>query len=174
MNGFEIYREVQYFPKWLYWILWLSFGPSCLLLVYGMYQQMVLHRPFGDHPGSDIALILVFLMEISLLVLLVRLRLTTVVTDQGLYIQMQPLHYRQVDIKLTEVRTVDVITYNALNDYGGWGIRFGKGGKIYNAQGDKAVRISYLSGTNLTIGSQHPEELLAAIQHIHNSGVIIG
>lgn len=174
MNNQEIYREVQYFPKWLYWLLCLSLGPSCLMLVYGMYQQMVLHRPFGDNPGSDLMLILVFIFELAMLVFLIQLRLTTVVTDQELLVQMQPLHFRPVKVKLTDVRQIEVVTYNALGDFGGWGIRYGKGGKIYNAQGNKAVCISYLSGTNLMIGSQRSEELMAAIKRIHSSGVQIG
>ncbi len=171
MNDFEIFREVQYFPRWLYWLLWLSLGPGCLMLVYGIYQQMVLHKPFGDNPGSNMMLIMTFIFEFGMLVLLLKLRLITVVTDQGLTVQMRPLHPRPVRIKLTDVKTVDVITYNALSDFGGWGIRYGTGGKIYNAQGNRAVRLSYGSGTHLSVGSQQPEELLTAIQKLLKSGV---
>ncbi len=174
MKDFEIFREVQYFPRWLYWLLMLTLGPGCLMLVYGIYQQMVLHRPFGDQPASDLMLVLIFLFEFGMLILFIRMRLITVVTDQNLYVQMQPLHVRPVAIKLTDLKAVDVITYNALNDFGGWGIRYGAGGKIYNAKGNRAVRLSYATGTHLMIGSQQPEELLAAIQHILKSGVQIG
>ncbi|MHB1461172.1 MAG: DUF6141 family protein [Armatimonadota bacterium] len=174
MNDFEIFREVQYFPRWLYWLLWLSLGPGCLMLVYGIYQQMVLHKPFGDTPASDMGLILIFIIELGMLVLFIQMRLTTVVTDQGLFVQMHPFHLRPVNIKLFGLKAADVITYNALNDFGGWGIRYGTGGKIYNAQGNRAVRLSYGSGTPLLLGSQKPEELLAAIQQLLKSGVQIG
>ena len=48
--------------------------------------------------------------------------------------------------------------------YTGWGIRFTPDGLLYNAWGRKGVKLQLVSGKKLTIGSDEPELLLAAIE----------
>ena len=48
--------------------------------------------------------------------------------------------------------------------YAGWGIRFTPDGLLYNAWGRQGVKLQLVSGKKLTIGSDEPELLLAAIE----------
>jgi hypothetical protein len=56
--------------------------------------------------------------------------------------------------------------YRPLLEYGGWGIRCGKNGKAYNVSGKKGLQIIFKNGKKLLIGSQNPEELVAAIDSV--------
>ncbi|NVL91956.1 MAG: hypothetical protein HWN71_02845 [Desulfobacterales bacterium] len=55
------------------------------------------------------------------------------------------------------------MTYNPLKDYGGWGIRYGRGGRAYNVSGNRGVYLELSNGKSLLIGSLQPEELARAI-----------
>ena len=53
--------------------------------------------------------------------------------------------------------------YKPIREYGGWGIRYGRGGKAYNVSGNKAVQLVLKNGKRLLIGSQRPDKLVEAI-----------
>lgn len=56
-------------------------------------------------------------------------------------------------------------TYDPLGEYGGWGIRGGKGNnRAFNMQGNLGVQLVLRSGQKLLIGSDRPEELAYAIR----------
>lgn len=64
---------------------------------------------------------------------------------------------------LSEIAAAEAVTYRPLRDFGGWGLRYGALGKIYNAKGNEAVRLTFTSGRILHIGSQRAEELVRAL-----------
>jgi hypothetical protein len=68
-------------------------------------------------------------------------------------------------IPISEIAKVEEIQYNPIRNFGGWGVRSGLGGKIYNASGDRAVKITLKSNKIIYIGTQHPNELVASIAH---------
>ena len=51
----------------------------------------------------------------------------------------------------------------------GWGIRFTRQGRLYNAWGRGAVRLRFAGGRQFTIGTDEPEALLAAIERARRS-----
>ena len=53
-----------------------------------------------------------------------------------------------------------------IRDYGGWGIRYGPGGKACNISGKHGVQIELLNGERLLIGSRRSEEFISAIQYV--------
>jgi len=55
-------------------------------------------------------------------------------------------------------------TYNALLEYGGWGIRVGRDGRAFNMRGGLGVQLVLRSGQRVLIGSQRPEELADVIR----------
>ena len=73
-----VFREVQRFSQpWLWGLILL---PTCLgcigLFGWGMVQQLVLGRPWGDRPMSDVALLVVsgYVALVTLVRLMVRRR----------------------------------------------------------------------------------------------------
>jgi len=130
-----------------------------------MLKQLVFGQPWGNKPMSDIALVIVSLLVIFFMVgmtiLFYVLKLVTEVKSNGVYINFFPLSRQKVlfqDIKHCEART-----YNAVKEYGGWGIRYGRKGKAYNISSNRGVQLSLSNGKLLLIGSQRSEELALAI-----------
>jgi len=93
-------------------------------------------------------------------------RLTTEVRGGRLYIRFFPRHLSFRRIQLDDVARCDAVTYRPVRDYGGWGIKGGRGSRAYNVSGNRGVRIDYADGTHLLIGSQRPDELAHAIRSL--------
>ena len=173
MNGENgiIFREVQRFhQRWLWvliiaWALWLIglFG-------YGMVQQLVFGKPWGDRPMSDTALTVVgtlaILFAIGIVALFASTRLITEVRTDGLYIRFVPFHLSFRRIPLEDLAGFEARRYRPIREYGGWGIRFGRRGRAYNVSGNRGVRIDYANGRHILIGSQQADELAQAIGSI--------
>ena len=70
------------------------------------------------------------------------------------------------DIPISEIKSVETITYRPLRDFGGWGIRYSKRGMMYSAKGKKAVKITLKNDETLFIGSQRPDEITNIITNI--------
>ena len=161
------FREVQRFrQKWLW--PFLAAVPLSLIGIfgYGMIQQLVLGRPWGDRPLSDTALAvigpLMILLGIGLTLLFFKMKLLTEVREDGMHINFVPLARRTV--LFANIISCEVRTYNPIREYGGWGARFGPAGKAYNVSGNRGVQLKLSNGERLLIGSQRPEELAQAVQ----------
>lgn len=102
----------------------------------------------------------------AILILVRCSRLTTEVNRSGLYIQYFPFHLSPQKIPLEHVIRFEIKTYKPFRDYGGYGIRYGAGGKAYNVSGDRGVNLKFTTGRDLLIGSQRPEELARALQQL--------
>ena len=62
----EVFHEEQKFRQWFVWILLI--GITLIPLV-GLYQQLILKKPFGNNPMSDNGLILFAFSMLALLFL---------------------------------------------------------------------------------------------------------
>lgn len=173
-NDDILFQETQRFRQ--AWLLVLVIGP--LLVVagvygYGIISQLVYDEPFGDEPMSDTALVIsglaAILFCLAVVVLFVISGLETRVGRDGLYVRFYPFHLRQRKIPLEKVASFRAVTYRPIWDYGGWGLRCGRGGRAYNASGRRGVRLEFYDGKHLLIGSQRPEELAAAIESLLRS-----
>jgi len=158
------YREVQYLRQvWLLVIVLVISG----LAIYAMVQQLILGKPFGEHPASDTAMIAIgVLIGFALPVFLYTSRLITEVRNDGLYFKFFPFHLSFHRIAFEDLNSYEVRTYNAIKDYGGWGIRYGKEGKAYNISGNQGIQLELFNGEKILIGSQRPEELSHAIASV--------
>lgn len=156
------FREVQRFRQPLLWL--------CVLVVAGLAWyaaafQLGLGEPWGNKPAPDWAVALIWLLfGVGLPVLFWSLRLVTEVRGDGIYYKFFPFQLSFRKIAFPDVRQFEATTYRPLLDYGGWGIRYGLGGKAYNVSGNRGVRLALANGKRLLIGSQRPEEFIAAIQ----------
>ena len=94
--------------------------------------------------------------------LLATMRLRTVVVPGALSVHLPVLLNRT--IALRDIASAEVCAYRPIRDYGGWGVRWGAGGIAYNARGNRGVQLVLKTGKRVLIGSQRPEELIAAIE----------
>ena len=163
------YVEVQRFQQpWLWIVVGALSGLIIGVFGYGLVQQLVFGRPWGDHPLSDTALLVVAAINIlafgiGLPLSLMLLKLVTEVTRHEIFIALSPIVRRH--IRFQEIRSLRAKTYRPIRDYGGWGYRAGrKGSRAYNARGDRGVEIELRDGRIVMIGSQQAEALERAIR----------
>jgi len=164
-SGLE-FREVQRFRQWWLWLLLL---PAALAPVgifgYGMVQQLLLGRPWGDRPMSDTALAVVgplaAVLGLGILGLFQAIKLTTEVRDDGLHIRFFPFRPRR--FRFDEIHSCDARTYRPLAEFGGWGMRRGRGGQACSVSGSSGVQLQFVNGSKLLIGSQRADDLARAI-----------
>jgi hypothetical protein len=71
---------------------------------------------------------------------------------------------RLLKLAVAQIQSALSDTFSPLADFGGWGIRFGRGGLGYIYNGNRGVRITTHAGKRYTIGSDRPDELAAVLQ----------
>lgn len=163
-NPDVLYQEVQRFRQPLIWIFLMSIS---LLSIYGMVQQIILGKPFGNNPAPDIVLIaIVVIVGFGFPIFFYIMNLTTEVHNDGLYIRFFPLHLSFYKIAPEDIQRFEVRTYSPIKEYGGWGIRYGRKGKAYNVSGKHGVQLELSNGKQILIGSQKPDELAEALNLI--------
>ena len=100
------------------------------------------------------------------------LHMTTEATpgDLRVWFGWLPTYRRSVPIEA--IRSVEVVTYRPIAEYGFWGIRSGRDGeRALIARGNRGVRIELTDGSRLLIGSQKPELLAAALDRSMRTGL---
>lgn len=155
------------------WV-WLLTLPLCMGLIgffaWAMVEQLVRDRPVGNQPMPDLMLMIIgpvfILLGAGLLWLMWVARLVTEVRDDGIYIRFHPFHRAFQGFLWQEIESFEARTYRPILDYGGWGIRFGSGGRAYNVSGNRGLQINLVGGPSrhILIGSQRPEELAMAAE----------
>ena len=178
-NG-VLFHEIQEFRR-LWFALLILPGAAALVGIFGfgmyrqlgrgipfgftMYRQFGMGVPFGSDPMPDSLLWILgpimILIGFSLIFLFLSMRLIVMVKKQGLFIRYVPFVNRR--ISFTDIQRCYAKTYNALREYGGWGIRGGKKRRAYNVRGNRGVMLHFKDGTSLLIGSQKADELADAI-----------
>lgn len=165
-NQSIFFEEVQRFRQiWLWIVNLVSVIPAIILMIYAMYQQLLLGQPFGNKPMPDSMLIwfgpLIILLMLGISLMLWKTYLHVTVTREFLHIRFFPFVKR--DIPLNDILEWKAKVYHPLRDYGGWGIRWGFKGKAYNISGNRGVQLVLIKNKKLLIGSQKAEVLAQAI-----------
>jgi hypothetical protein len=160
-SSFCFYQEVQRFRQpWLWLLIAGIFGVT----VWSFVQQIIMNRPFGQNTAPDtVIMIIAFAFGLAFPLLFLVANLTVEVRGDGLYYRFFPFHWSFHRIPVESLAEYEVQTYRPLRDYGGWGIRYGRGSKAYNVSGDRGVMLVLSDGQRLLIGSQKPDDLANAI-----------
>jgi hypothetical protein len=165
------FREEQRFRQPWIWIVTL---PLCLgtigFFAWAMVEQLVFARPVGNQPMPDLMLVIVGPLAIlgmaGILWLLWAARLVTEVRDDGVYIRFFPFHRRFRGFLWQQIEACEIRSYRPIAEYGGWGIRYGLGGRAFNVSGNRGLQLDLGGGRfgHVLIGSQRPEELDLAVR----------
>ena len=120
--------------------------------------QVVLGHPCGKQPMSNANVVgwTIFLWLIYFR--LITVRLVVEVRDDELLVGLRGL-WKARRVPLGDIQSVELVTFDAQRDYGGYGIRSGRKGTAYIADGKRGVRLKLANGATLIVGSQRPEEL---------------
>lgn len=154
MNQEILFKESQKFTQWWLWLLLLIANASTLYTTFVFSSQhQVIYATIG-------VLFITFLIFI--------IRLTTIVKSDGIYIQFLPFVPKYKHFAWDTISKSYVKTYSPIKDFGGWGVRWGKGGKAYNIAGNEGLQLEFTNGKKLLIGTQQPEALKKALQQLNH------
>jgi hypothetical protein len=159
--GPPLYHEEQRFRQWWVWILVVA--PAALAW-WPFIQQIVGGEPVGQNPAPDWLVGLIWLLiGVGLPLLFGITALVLEVTADEVSVNYRP--FKRRTIALRDIAQVQARTYNAVKEYGGWGIKgWSKDNVAYNVSGDRGVELTLRDGRRVMLGSQRPDELLAAIE----------
>jgi hypothetical protein len=143
---YEEQRVTQRWVQILLWVIWV--GLACAAVV------ALATKKTG--PLGAVAIV----APITGFVLLFRyLKLQVRIDTEAINYRYFPVQQRYRIIRRRDIEHMDVITYDPMSDYGGWGIRYGAKGKAYTVKGDHGLFIQLASGKNFLLGTSKPGEL---------------
>jgi len=160
------FEEKQMFTQW--W-LWLIVGATTIginaVFIYAVIQQLVLGVPVGEEPLGDEALLILSVLILSVSTGLSLLFFNTVlevrIDNRSLEYRYAPLMRSWRRIENSGIRQVRHRKYYLP----GYGIkRDFDGTRILTVKGHDGVELTLEGGSRLMIGTQQPQEFLAALK----------
>ena len=147
-NSEAIFAEEQQFDQiWL----WVIMG----------IQLLVIMVPLVLTGQSWWSMVIVFLAMVLSMAMLGSLKFNTWIDDEGVHYKMKLFHWRVRTISWDEIDQIHVREYSPIQEYGGWGIKYGKSGWAYNVRGKHGIQILKKDGKRILLGTQKPEEAAA-------------
>jgi hypothetical protein len=145
------FSESQQFKQWWLWALLLG---SFTISIYNYYQMASISVPIGPIVSG---LSIVFFALV---------RLKTSITEAGVEVNFFPLLLSTRRIPWGQIQKAQVIQYNSLKQYGGWGRREHQNSTALNVAGNYGLELQQANGRTLLIGSQQPEQLKAILEQL--------
>lgn len=167
----KIFKECQRFTQ--IWIWCVVIG-ILFLNIFGIIQQIIFEKPFGNNPAPDNMLFALFIIPISLFLLLLILRLDTKIDHEGIHYKYFPFHGKTRNIPFEKIEKAYVRKYKPIREFGGWGLRIGlkKGsGKALNVKGNQGIPIELKNGKKILLGTQKPEEATNALKEFFKQNI---
>lgn len=165
------FREDQQFRQpWLWVFLIMASAVAMGTELFYLMQLITEGNPESNPAiplGAVIALgVGLFLGNAALIAAFGFARMQTEVTNAGLFLRFIPFHFKVRKIVLDDVQSTEVVQIRPWAEYGGYGIRRGRLATAYIVSGDQGVKITYSNGCHVLVGTQHPNELKAALDAV--------
>jgi hypothetical protein len=163
MDADLLFYEKQRFHQW--WLYLILIGMNGFF-IYLFVQQVIFDKAFGAQRISNLSLSISALVSILITIFLANFKLEIKIKADGIYIRFFPFqlsykHYSWVNISKLYVRK-----YSPLGEYGGWGYRYGSGGKAFTISGNQGLQIELVNHKKLLIGTQKAEEIESVLNNL--------
>jgi hypothetical protein len=158
--GRTLFSEAQPLRQWHARVV-LAFPPAALVFI--ACRQILWHKPWGSPPLSNGGLVFLTVFLLAVYFRLITVKLVTELRADEIDVGLRGLWKRR-RIPLAAVRSVKAVTFDPVAEFGGYGIRSGRGATAYIASGNRAVELLLEGGRKVLIGSQDPELLAARIR----------
>jgi hypothetical protein len=146
--AFSVFKETQRFNQpWIWVILLLATG----IIFYGLLSQ----------PMEEWEIVIPIMIIGLVILLLVSMKLKTRIDNVSLSFSYFPLIRRRT-YPLSDIENLELIAYNSIFKFGGWGIRYNFDMWAYNVRGKHGLVVT-LKQKKFLIGTQKPEEMQKAI-----------
>lgn len=153
------FHEIQRFRQW--W-LWLPLSIITLVVTYNFFNHWIK----GDEVNY-FALILPVAILLLVILLFAISKLETHIGEEGIHVKFFPFHWSFRKFKWQDLEKTYLRQYSALSEFGGWGVRWGLGGKAYNVAGKWGIQLLTKKGNSLLIGTQQADKARAILAAFH-------
>lgn len=158
------YSEIQRFRRPGLWSILLTLW----IAVIGAFAFVMNRQIAQDNDSAvKVSLVIAFILLTSLIVLFARAKLSTQIDKMYISYKFYPLHKSFRRIAWKSVAKCELVTYQAKSQYGGWGIRTGKNGKVFSVAGNRGMQIVLRTGERILIGTTNSKELSMAINNLN-------
>ena len=121
----------------------------------------------NDNISAKISSLSGIVIILLVIILFLFLKLKTRIDEMGIHYQFFPFHLSFKTIPWAQISKCYVRKYNALGEYGGWGLKynfFKKRAKSFTTKGNIGLQLELKNGTKLLIGSQLKDSLQKTIK----------
>lgn len=152
----RIFKEEQRFTQ--SWLI-------ILIIISTIIPIIVIVSDYVKDPESysleEFISILALLLFASGFIFLFKLK--TRIDEKGIHYQFFPFHWKLKLLKWQDINKAHVRTYDALSEYGGWGLKGGalwnkSKGTAINVSGDIGIQLELKNGKKLLIGTKKKNE----------------
>lgn len=119
--------------------------------------------------SDDVFVVLAMgVIPLVLIYMFFSIKLITNVDQDGIHYKFTLLQRKFKTIKADEITSYEIRKYNALLEYGGYGIRLGRGrrGKAFNVGGNMGMQFEFKDGKKFLLGTQQPEAFKRAVDKL--------
>ncbi len=88
------------------------------------------------------------------------------VTRQELDVRWGSAGIKVLHLNTANITDTALMEFAPFRDFGGYGIRYGKGMKAYFFRGNRGIVLTTMNGKKYLVGSDHPERLLNILQMV--------
>ena len=164
--GPTVYRERTWAPAWAMVALAVAFLLSVGSLVNTLFQHGVLGQPMPDESLSPLGVVLLASGVLIFFVAMTSLFmcLDVEVRSDHLFVAFGPVHLVRKRIRYRDIESVVGVTYRPIREFGGWGIRPGRGKTAWTIRGNQAVIVTLRSGKEVYVGSRFPQRLAGRVK----------
>lgn len=156
MNDSKVFEEKQRFKQWWIRLSILLFG---LVISYGAIRQLVFRKNFGENPLGNSGLLTLLISYVLAVSLFLFLRLETKIDHTGIHYRFFPFHLKMRSIVWEEIEYFEIRTYEAIWEYGGWGIKGFRDNRAYNVSGNQGLQLLLKNKRRILLGSQKISEI---------------
>jgi hypothetical protein len=154
-----IYKEEQsYRGTWLMYLLLMIEIPTISLV------SFIIWRTEKDSNTALLSIGLLILILSMVFFFLMSLKLETRIDSYGVKFKFFPFINQWRTLSKGDIKTIGVINYSPLTDYGGWGLKGNRTTKAYSILGDQGILIDIGQKKKILIGTQKGSELKSYLE----------
>ena len=157
----RVFKEEQRFTQlWLIMLLVVS-----LLVPIGIILGAYINNP--DH-YSAFELMTIIAVVILAPCIIFLFKLSSRIDELGIHYRFFPFQLKFRHILWQDIHAADIRTYDAISEYGGWGLKGGalwkkSNGVAINVSGDIGIQLELKNGKKILIGTQKQQDVKAVL-----------
>jgi hypothetical protein len=174
----EHFHETQKMDQW--WIKLII--AAIFILILGIfstatYKQFAYEEAYDDKAMGGLALLAVSGLAIGIMSLIVaiflNMKLELKVSRGMIQYKYWPYVTSWKTIEKSEIVSWEVVKYNPIFEYGGWGYRFrGLKNRAYTTKGNMGLKIEMANGHKKLFGTRIPIELTEAMSKMMQRNIV--